>query len=299
MASREVPIRKSDSLEIWPYFPEIFRRLPIAYGETIRNIHSDNPLSGNTSHNPDGLQATFNSLKQDEDGAAEWIRCEQLRATKRLEALHQRLIGGCALAGSIINSKPTHSTVARRIDMPRETTKFAHTTPYAERHIADAVSTNLPHTPLVFNPADCPIINLAEVTRGRNVSRIGQIHAGVRGIHDGIIGKSIPSLGFTPQHTVAFISPHARGFTLRGAWRDELGARLTPYLTQEGDEWPVDLTRAVIDQLTEAGIPERNIETSPHDSMRSPYYFSQRLQDDGRAGSPFGRNAMMLVKLEE
>lgn len=298
MASREVPIRKSDSLEIWPYFPEIFRRLPIAYGETIRNIHSDNPLSGNTSHNPDGLQATFNSLKQDEDGAAEWIRREQSQATKRLEALYRRLMGGRALAGSIINPKPTHSTIARRIDTAKGVAEFAHTIPYAKRRIADGVSTRLPHTPLVFNPADCPIINIAQVERDQDVSRIGQIHAGVQGIHDDIIGKSLPSLGFTPRRTVAFISPHARGFTLRGAQQHELGAQLAPYLTREGDEWPIDLTRAVIDQLTEAGIPERNIETSPHDSMRSPYYFSQRLQSDGRASSPFGRNAMMLIKLE-
>lgn len=285
--------------------PEIFQSLPVAYGETLRDPESTSPISGNTSQSP-SLAKVYDWLDPTPDIPSEqWQLQERQRANLRLELLYRALTTQSRI--NIALAMPEHGTTIARVDDTPES--YRHTIAPADRLKADILLTETDNTALVFNPADCPIVNLAFYRHGL-VDAIAQIHAGAKGIASDVVGKTLRSFaeqGLDSASAVAYVSPHGQTYTLYGPPLDNAHANgLSPYLSSTatpGHE-RFDMTTAVTDQLTEAGVPADQIQASLLNTLDDPHYYSQRVQSTQATASqsenpaipPFARNGIMFVK---
>ncbi len=287
--------------------PEVFSGIPVSYGEVHRDPESDDPLSGNTSHSPRSLPTVYNWLTTKPPGIAveDWVTAEQAKATSRLEALYTLLTQRTAI--NIALTLPVHGDSLADVDFQPE--KYLHTLATSDRVHADATITHTPERGLVFNPADCPVVNLAYVNQS-GVEAISQIHAGIRGLTSDVIGQTIHSLqsrGLNPKDALAYVSPHALNFAIDGELLENVrAAGLESYIDTNRSPrgFRIDMSRLALDQLTAVGIPQDNIEIAPTDTMSEPRYHSEHIQSgsaterqsDNPAIVPFARNGIFFVK---
>lgn len=286
--------------------PEIFRSLPVVYGETRRDPDGDDPLSGNTSQSP-SLGKVYDWLSPAPLAAKDqWIDNEQRRAQLRLELLYRTLANRSLV--DIALTTPEHGLTLIDVDATPHTLAYDFT---GKRTVGDATLTRKSGKALLFNPADCPIINLASYSNGQ-VEAISQIHAGAKGITDGIVGISLRALathGLKPASMVAYIGPHSKQYTLYGQpleTAEQIGLSSYLYPTKQPGHRRFDMAAAVTDQLTEAGVGIAQIETANVDTSTSPHYYSQRVQSSKATVSqkenpyipPFARNGVMFAKKE-
>ena len=147
---------------------------------------------------------------------------------------------------------------------------------------ADALITRLPNVVLTILTADCVPILLADPVTGA----IGAVHAGWKGSALEIVKKSVTELsghyGVDPVNLRAFIGPaiggccYEVGEEVAGRFRHldgavSTGSRGRPML---------DLKRANLLQLMEAGVPESSIEISPHcTACERERFFSYRAEE--------------------
>lgn len=294
--------------ETTTYTPEVFRGISVAYGEVLHDADSPNPLSGNTSHSP-SLSKVYEWLQTTPDlSLDDWVAAERLAANTRLEQLARSLAGRAEFA--IALTMPEHGLTL--VDTDHDPAAFDYHLPPALRVKADASLTAETYKGLVFNPADCPIVNLAYYRSGE-VEAIAQIHAGAKGLTQNIIGKTVAALsarGLSPEAALAYVSPHSHQYTLHGLPLEQaLDAGLGSYFSETPTPGPVrkfhfDMTRLGKDQLVDAGVAADMIETSDTDTMSDPRYFSQRAQSTQATSSqhenpsvvPFARNGFMFMK---
>jgi copper oxidase (laccase) domain-containing protein len=211
---------------------------------------------------------------------------------------------------SLINialTLPEHGTTIADVDQHPDA--YHHSLLASERQKADVTTTSEVARALLFNPADCPIVNIAYYRDGL-VQSIAQIHAGAKGIMSDVAGKALAQFkkrGLSPTDAVAYLAPHGQTYTLYGppleqAEQGGLGAYLHP--TKQPGHKRFDMMAATIDQLTDAGVPFDQIQASYVDTLEDPRYYSQRIQSSRATESqqnnpdipPFGRNAVMFVK---
>lgn len=284
--------------------PAIFSSLAVAYGETRRDPESLDPISGNTSQSP-SLGNVYEWLSPVPAIDADvWLAKEQKRAQTRLEFLYHTLAGRALTTVAL--SAPEHGTHLVDVDAEYNSVRYTST---SERTRGDATVTTKAATALVFNPADCPIINIA-YPRNNSIAAISQIHAGAKGITDAIIGTTLSDLaqrGLSPRSAVAYVGPHNKSYSLYGAPLDRAKEHgLTPYLTplEEIGHEHFDMAAAVVDQLTDAGVKAENIQVADVDTFLDTRYYSQRQQSTQAAQSqaldptipPFARGAVMFLK---
>ena len=143
-----------------------------------------------------------------------------------------------------------------------------------QEHIhADAFITTLPRVALTITAADCLPIYLHDPKE----KRIALIHAGWKGLSNGIIEKTIKKLTPGPSSAIAGIGPGIGPchFEVKEGVKNAFTAfpesvKVTRHTTY------IDLKEIAQKELVRLGIPKSNIEVSPTCTMCAKNYFSYR-----------------------
>lgn len=127
---------------------------------------------------------------------------------------------------------------------------------------ADALITNVPNIPLVIFSADCGNILLHDpVTRC-----IGAVHAGWRGVANGILKKTVEEMaktyGSNPKDIHAAVGPSIEPCCFETdedvplAMKNAFGSRADGYITYDGSKYHVDLKGLNRLWLQDAGVTD-------------------------------------------
>ncbi|WP_298436984.1 peptidoglycan editing factor PgeF [Geobacter sp.] len=165
---------------------------------------------------------------------------------------------------------------------------------YFQKLEADGIITNQPGVMIGVCVADCvPVLLLDPVKRVA-----AALHAGWKGTAAGICRKGIDAFidlfGSDPRDILAAVGPGigpccyevdtpvAEAFRRGGhAWEEVATIRGVA-------RWRLDLAKANARQLAEAGVPERNIETSGQCVSCAPELFFSYRRDGGETGRQMG-----------
>lgn len=151
----------------------------------------------------------------------------------------------------------------------------------------DATYTTEKNVFLTVSVADCLPVFIYDP--GKKI--ISAVHAGWRGTADRIIIKTIEKLieefYMDPSGIIAYMGPCITqeffevGGEVSVLFRDEVKFR-------KGEKYHIDLKKENFLQLIEAGIPESNIEISPHCTYKEKELFHSYRRDRDRSGRMFG-----------
>lgn len=158
----------------------------------------------------------------------------------------------------------------------------------------------------VFNPADCPVVDIVDPNKGGVVA---QVHAGWQGIVAGIVPRAMATLkdrGLNPAHALVNIHPNATdGFELQRKglenWR---AADLGEFVTEKDNTTYISMTDAVKAQLQVEGVREGRIATSrvysvdgrDLNTLVDARFYSHRNR---KVAGVAGRNAAFLARIGE
>ena len=153
----------------------------------------------------------------------------------------------------------------------------------------DALISNTPGTALVIFTADCTPILLYDPITGA----VGAAHAGWRGTAADIAGKTVGAMvenfGCDPKNICAAIGPNI-GQCCFETDRDVpdaiytlLGAEATPYITQRGEKYHLDLKQINACLLRRAGV--RSVDISTHCTFCNPELFWSHRKVGANRGS--------------
>lgn len=151
----------------------------------------------------------------------------------------------------------------------------------------DAMICNTPNIPLVVFSADCGIILLYDPIR----RAIGAVHAGWRGVAQGIVKKTVEKMteafGTDPADLVCAIGPaigqccFETDDDVPAALRAALGEKAEPYMVRRGEKWHIDLKSINAHWLRSAGV--KNISVCDHCTACMPeLYWSHRKMGNAR-----------------
>ena len=143
----------------------------------------------------------------------------------------------------------------------------------------DALLCNTPNIPLVIFSADCGIILLHDpVTRS-----IGAVHAGWRGVAQGIVHKAVLAMqetfGTDPANILAAIGPaigqccFETDEDVPTAMRKALGDVVEPFIVKKGAKWHLDLKSINAHWLTSAGVDPQHIDICDYCTACNPELF--------------------------
>jgi YfiH family protein len=163
------------------------------------------------------------------------------------------------------------------------------------REAADAIIADGPGLACAVRTADCVPILVAD----RETRRVAAIHAGWRGVVQGVAPAAVRAFtarGSRPEHLLAAIGPHISlaAFEVGRDVAEQLAAAspasgAVTSLTEPKAH--VDLTRILIAQLGQLGVPEANVDVLPGCTFLQPdRFFSYRR--DGKAS---GRQVSAIV----
>jgi YfiH family protein len=148
----------------------------------------------------------------------------------------------------------------------------------SEHNEADAVVTSQPGVICAIRTADClPVIftNLSGTT-------IGVAHAGWKGLHKGILLRTIERFEDAPEHLAAWIGPaiaqssYEVGPELRETFINTDPATSVFFAPGNADRFFADLPGIARYQLEQAGIPPHQITGGTWDTFPSPTFHSYR-----------------------
>lgn len=186
-----------DSSEFYTKTPEIFDAMPwVKYGETRRTRPDLDWLSGNVAQADLPLDNAHSLLSSDEEPAT-FKQIERQRSAKRISILMSTL----ALK-ELARPRPEYKT---NLLSDGQFESITHTK--LDRAFADAVHTQVEGRSIMFSPADCPLLVLADPTKNHHSLTV--IHAGYKSLAEDIIGKTLANLPLNLPNTHVFISPHA------------------------------------------------------------------------------------------
>jgi len=149
---------------------------------------------------------------------------------------------------------------------------------------ADGLFTRAPLTALCIRTADCvPVLLYAP-----DVPAVAAVHAGWRGALQGIPGAGVKILrdryGADPKRILAVVGPSIRrccyrvGSDVALRFRERYGAAVL----SEGDR--LDLPAVCVASLAAAGVPESQVEITPHCTCCEADRFFSHRRDQGRTG---------------
>lgn len=206
----------------------------------------------------------------------------------------RRFLAGVGIPdGALVMAGLVHGTAVRTVISRPETGRVPN---------CDALITRAPGIALAMTSADCLPVFCCELRSGM----VGIIHAGWRGLLDGIIGRMISELedhgavaartlvavGPAIQRCCYFVRDDARGiehFRRAGYDREPFAAEAPD---AEG-RYAVDLPAIARHQLTAAGgVPPGNVWVSP-DCTRCDQH---RQYYSRRGGDPEGRNMLSVIQ---
>jgi len=152
---------------------------------------------------------------------------------------------------------------------------------------ADAMATARPGVVLGVLTADCLPVVLAVP----GTPAVAIAHAGWRGTLEGVVPAAVRELcgvsGADPRHVLAALGPAIGrcclqvGIEVQEAFRARWGDAHARRILEQGDPWRLDLQRANLIQLRDAGVPARNAAAIPLcTSCRRDLFYSYRR--DGR-----------------
>lgn len=151
----------------------------------------------------------------------------------------------------------------------------------------DAMICDQPNIPLVVFSADCGIILLHDEVRGA----IGAVHAGWRGVAQGIVAKAaqamVDTFGCKPEHIHAAIGPAISQCCFEtdddvpAAMHEALGDAVDPFMTWNGTKWHIDLKSINAMWLRKMGV--QHIDICDHcTACRPDLYWSHRKMGNAR-----------------
>ena len=271
------------STEFRTEVPDIFADIPwVRYGETRRTNPEDDALSGSVAQADLPLDATFD-LQEPPGDRAVFKSVERIRSANRIAAL----LGKLGLH-ELARPRPEYATGLITDE------QFDHICSTREdRAFADAVHTRLNGRGIMFSPADCPLVVVADPTKYHESLTV--IHAGYKSLGEDIVGLTLGQLPLTTKNAHVFITPHAlNNYPVYGAplknlenspvTRDHLGP------TDDKGNRNLNFSSAIIARLGDFGIRHSHIAVSPDDSLTDPTLFSQRNWQQKGVN---GRNAIM------
>lgn len=179
----------------------------------------------------------------------------------------------------IVMSNQVHGTVVRRVDGPDDPRRFADARDGWPD--GDGLVTQIPGVALLVLGADC----LPVLLWRNDGSAVAAVHAGWRGLIDGVIAEGVRALG--GGEISAAIGPGAGPCcyqvddALRGRFRARYGAS-----TVVGDR--VDLPAAARVALIEAGVGEDAITGVGRCTVCEPTAFFSHRRDGARSGRQAG-----------
>jgi len=153
----------------------------------------------------------------------------------------------------------------------------------------DALLCNTPNIPLVIFSADCGIILLHDPV----TNSIGAVHAGWRGVAQGIVHKAVLAMsetfGADPANILVAIGPaigqccFETDEDVPAAMRSALGDAAEPFMIQKGKKWHLDLKSINAHWLTSAGVLPEHIDICDHcTACRKDLYWSHRKMGNTR-----------------
>lgn len=213
----------------------------------------------------DAPYASFNlGLHTDDDPDA--VRENRQRLADAFGLTPDRL----ATAGQI------HGTTVRTVDGPGHVPD------------CDGLVTTTPDMLLCISAADCAAVLLADPA----ARVVGACHAGWRGAAGGIVTATVERmarLGARPERLHVYVSPCI------SAARFEVGPEVAAQFDDavvhhppEKEKPHVDLKAAIVRQLHAAGVPEAQIDVSPHCTMSETNAFFSHRGEDGITGRMMG-----------
>lgn len=140
----------------------------------------------------------------------------------------------------------------------------------------DGLITQDPNVLLSITVADCVPVYFYEADRGI----VGIVHSGWRGTVAGVVDtavKTIITLGGDPASLVAALGPgiNACHFEVQADVLEKFSA-YPDSITHRNGKIFIDLKSIIIEQLTNLGIKQANIENHPDCTMEGDRYFSFR-----------------------
>lgn len=152
----------------------------------------------------------------------------------------------------------------------------------------DGLVTTVPEVLLCISAADCAAVLLADP----GTSVIGACHAGWRGAAGSIVTATVEQMAAhdaAPERLRAYVSPCI------SADRFEVGPEVAAQFEDavvhhppDNDKPHVDLKAAIVWQLHVAGVPEAQIDVSPHCTMSETDTFFSHRGEDGLTGRMMG-----------
>lgn len=178
----------------------------------------------------------------------------------------------------IVMTNQVHGTAVRAVDGPDDPSRFIEAR--AGWGEGDGLATNRRDVPLMVLGADClPVLMWC-----KDGSAVAAVHAGWRGLIDGVIPSGVAALG---GEVAAAIGPGAAACcytvddALRRRFADRYGAR-----TIVGDR--VDLRAAARIALVEAGVAETDIAVEGACTVCDATRFFSHRRDGARSGRQAG-----------
>lgn len=164
-----------------------------------------------------------------------------------------------------------HGAIVHRIDSPGN---FLD---------CDALLTNAPRVFLCITVADCVPILLYDPTS----KAIAAVHAGWRGTASGILARALERMSVefsaSPSRILAYLGPAASACCY--VVGDEVASRFDPRFVSRTDAGPlVDLKGTNLQELLDAGVPQRQIEISPSCTISESALFHSFRRDGDRSG---------------
>jgi YfiH family protein len=152
---------------------------------------------------------------------------------------------------------------------------------------ADALTCGSSDLALAMLVADCVPLLCVDTSS----SRFAVVHAGWRGLHDGVIARALSAFS-DPSTVYAFVGPSVSMEAYQvgpdvAQYFEDIPEALTP---DGGDRSHLDLRRVAVSQLVAAGVSDQNVETSTQVTDGGEVFFSDRAQ------RPCGRFALVAKR---
>lgn len=165
--------------------------------------------------------------------------------------------------------------------VPRPTDGADNLPPGADEPVADAAVTSVPGVVLAILTADCLPVVFAAV----DGSEVAAVHAGWRGLADGVLERSVAAMRTPPQQLMAWLGP-AAGPQVYEIGQDVFDAFVAhdaqaqhAFVATRPGHWRVDLYALARQRLQQAGVPANAVHGGGLCTISDPQRFFSHRRD--------------------